>query len=112
MTKDNTVYLRHILDAIGRIADYTAGISTAQFMSGKLLQDGVVRQLEIIGEASRNLSAEFCDKHSEVPWAQIIGLRNRIIHAYFDINLRVVWEIVQNDLPVVKQQVEKILEEG
>ncbi len=70
---------------------------------------GVVRQLEIIGEASTNLSGEFQEKHSEVPWGQIIGLRNRIVHAYFDINLDVTWDIAQGDIPELKKQIESIL---
>lgn len=111
MKKDDTVYLRHILDGIQQIQDYVQGLSTERFLHDKLLQDGVVRQLEIIGEASRNLSAEFRQTCVEVPWSQIIALRNRIIHAYFDVNLRVVWEIVQDDLPSLKQQVERVLEE-
>jgi len=109
MKKDDTVYLRHILDAIERIAGYVQGVSAERFPHDRLLQDGVVRQLEIIGEASRNLSAEFRQTYVEVPWSQIIVLRNRIIHAYFDVNLRVVWEIVRDDLPSLKQQVEQIL---
>jgi uncharacterized protein with HEPN domain len=109
MKKDDTVYLRHILDAIEQIASYVQGVSAGQFMNNRLLQDGVVRQLEIIGEASRNLFAELRQTYTEIPWSQIIALRNRIIHAYFDVNLRVVWEIVRDDLPPLKQQVERIL---
>ena len=111
MKKDDTVYLRHILDAIQQIRDYVQDVPAEQFLRDRLLQDGVVRQLEIIGEASRNLSAKFRQTYVEVPWSQIIALRNRIIHAYFDVDLRVVWEIVQGDLPSLKQQVERILEE-
>ena len=94
MKKDNTVYLRHIWDAIEQIEDYVKGVSAEQFMQKRLLQDGVVRQLEIIGEAGRNLSDEFRQRYPEVPWGQIIDLRNRIVHAYFDVNLQIVWEIV------------------
>ena len=111
MKKDDTVYLRHILDAIEQIRDYLKDVSAKQFLQERLLQDGVVRRLEIIGEASRNLSDELRQKHPEVPWGQIIGLRNRITHAYFDVDLHIVWEIVQNDLSPLKQQVERILEE-
>jgi len=111
MKKDNTVYLRHILDSIEQIADYIRDVSAEQFLQSRLLQDGVVRQLEIIGEASRNLSDEFRRRHAGVLWGQIIGLRNRIIHAYFNVDLDTVWDIVQNDLPVLRQQVEQILEE-
>ena len=109
MKKDDTVYLRHILDAIEQIEDYLKGVSFEQFFQRRLLQDGVVRRLEVIGEASRNLSHELRQRNPKVPWSQIIGLRNRIVHAYFNVNLQIVWEIVQNDLVPLKQQVERIL---
>jgi uncharacterized protein with HEPN domain len=111
MKKDDTVYLRHILDAIEQIQDYLKGVTAEQFLQKRLLQDGVVRRLEIIGEASRNLSDELRQRHPGVPWRQIISLRNRITHAYFDVDLHIVWEIAQNDLSPLKQQVERILEE-
>ena len=110
--KDNTVYLRHILDAIAQIEDYLRSVSKERFMETRILQDGVVRRLEIIGEASRNVSEEFQQAHPEVPWGQIIGLRNRIIHAYFNVNLQIVWEIAQNDLPLLKQEADRILDKG
>ncbi len=109
MKKDDRVYLQHILDAIHRIETYTNGVSKEKYMQDGLLQDGVVHQLEIIGEASTNLSEEFRERYSEIPWGQIIGLRNRIVHAYFDINLEITWDIVQGDIPELKQQVERIL---
>jgi len=105
MKRNDTVYLSHIWDAITQIGIYTAGLSYDQFSRTRLVQDGVIRQLEIIGEASRNLSDDFRDQHSELPWLQIIGLRNRLIHAYFEVNLGIIWDIVQNDLPPLKQRV-------
>ena len=109
MKKDDTVYLRHIRDAIEQIGEYLEGVSVEQFMHKRILQDGVVRQLEIMGEASRNISNDLCQQYSQVPWGQMIGLRNRVIHAYFDVNLQIVWEIVENDLPLLQQQIELIL---
>ncbi len=105
MKRNDTVYLSHIWDAITQIEIYTAGLSYDQFSRTRLVQDGVIRQLEIIGKASRNLSDDFRDQHSELPWLQIIGLRNRLIHAYFEVNLGIIWDIVQNDLPPLKQKV-------
>lgn len=75
------------------------------------MQDAVVRQLEIIGEASRNVSESFQEEHSDIPWGQIISLRNRIVHEYFEINLGIAWDIVQDDLPVLKRQIQQILDE-
>ena len=110
MKRDDAVYLRHILDAIKQIEKYLKGISKEQFMENKLLQDGVVRQLEIIGEASRHLSEGLRQRHPEVPWRQIIGMRNRIIHEYFNVDLEIVWEVVEKDLPDLKAQAHKILQ--
>jgi uncharacterized protein with HEPN domain len=111
MKRDDSAYLKHILDAILQIEEYVRGVSLEQFKQTKLVQDGVIRELEIIGEASRNLSTELCQSHPETPWKHIIGLRNRIIHAYFDIDLLAVWEIVTEDLPLLKEQVKRILQE-
>jgi uncharacterized protein with HEPN domain len=109
--KNDAVYLHHILDAINRIQGYIAGVSYDQFLQDSLLQDGVVRQLEIIGEAARNVSGTFRDAHPELPWSQMTGTRNKLIHGYFEVNLFIVWDTVQSDLPPLKQQVERILEE-
>lgn len=111
MKKDDSVYLHHILMAIDRIEEYSEGVSLQEFLNTGIVQDGVVRQLEIIGEASRNLSAELVQSHPEVPWGEIIGLRNRIAHAYYNIDQGVVWDIVQEDLPSLRRDVTRILEE-
>lgn len=105
MKQNDQVFLAHILDAIIQIKDYTAGLSYDQFSQTRLVQDGVLRQLEIIGEASRNLSEEFRAQSPELPWSQIISLRNRLIHAYFEVNLGIIWDIVQNDLRLLEQKV-------
>ena len=109
MKKDDAVYLHHILDAITRTEEYLKDATKLQFFESGLLHDAVIRQLEIVGEASRNVSEEFQEKYSEIPWGQIVAMRNRIIHEYFNINLEVAWDIVREDLPVLKQQVQKIL---
>lgn len=90
MKKDDTVFLRHILDAIARIEMYSQDVSYKQFMQTPLIQDGIIRNLEIIGEASRNMSGELRAQHPAVPWNRIIGLRNRITHGYFNIILDIV----------------------
>jgi uncharacterized protein with HEPN domain len=108
--RNDAVYLRHILDAVERIEQYTAGMTEQKFLQNSLVQDAVVRQLEIIGEASRNLSDELRQKHSQVPWAKVVGMRNRIVHAYFDVDLTIVWEVIQRDLPDLKAQVHLILQ--
>ena len=105
MSKHDAVYLSHILDAINQIESYTAGLSYETFSKDRLVQDGVIRQLEVIGEACRGLSAEFRAQHPDLPWKQIMGLRNRLIHVYFDINLGIIWDVVQADIPALKGQI-------
>jgi uncharacterized protein with HEPN domain len=78
-------------------------LTEEEFFRRRMTQDAVVRQLEIVGEATRNLSDAFRAAHSEVPWRDIVAMRNRIAHAYFDVDLQVVWEVVTNDLPALKQ---------
>lgn len=89
MTKkrDDRVYLQHILDAIECIQSYLEGISYEQFLRDSLRQDGVVRQLEITGEAANNISKAFKDAHHEVPWGKMIGMRHKLIHNYIEVNL-------------------------
>lgn len=101
--------MRHIRDAIQRVERHLAGVSRSQFWQSELVQDAVVRQLEIIGEATRNLSDDFREAHPEAAWVQIIGMRNRLIHAYFGVDLGIVWEITHVDLPLLKEQVERFL---
>jgi uncharacterized protein with HEPN domain len=109
MSKTDTVFLCHILDAITQIETYVAGMTYRQFAENRLVQDGVIRQLEVIGEASRSLSEELRTQRTDLPWHQIIGLRNRLIHAYFDINLGIVWEIVHTDIPPLKDAISGLL---
>ncbi|MEA1905245.1 MAG: DUF86 domain-containing protein [Candidatus Hadarchaeota archaeon] len=108
--KNDAVYLHHILDSINHIQGYIAGVSYDQFLRNSLLQDGVVRQLEIVGEAAKSVSGTFRDAHPELPWSQMTGIRNKLIHGYFEVDPFIVWDTVQSDLPPLKQQVERILE--
>jgi uncharacterized protein with HEPN domain len=107
MKRTDVVYLQDILDAIERIEKYVVDVSFEEFSRHHLLQDGVVLRLEMIGEACNGLSDHFQDAHPEIPWGQIVGMRNRLAHGYFDINLRVVWDAATVDLPLLKTQVRK-----
>lgn len=101
-------YLEHILEALERIQRYTAGISEAEFMAGTLLQDGVLRNLGIIGEAARRILAdapEFAAMHPEIPLAKIYATRNRITHAYEEVDLEIVWNLVLYDVPALQPKV-------
>ena len=109
MKRDDTVYLLHILDAIGLIEEYTKGMSENEFLSNSMAHDAVVRQIEIIGEAARNVSDEFQEKHPTLPWIKMIGIRNKIVHEYFNVNYAIVWDTIKDDLPNLKRNIKKIV---
>ncbi len=108
--KKDRVYLRHILDAISDIEKFMQGVPEEEFFENKEKQYAVLRALEIIGEATKNLSDELKTKGSNVDWKHIAGMRDKLIHAYFGVNLPLVWETVNKDLPQLKKQTRKILE--
>jgi len=108
--RDDRERLLDILEAIERIEKYAAqGQET--FERNELVQTWIVHHLQIIGEASRTLSADLKDQHPEVPWSKIIGMRNILVHDYFGIDVDVVWSVVERDLPDLKRQIEARLQE-
>jgi len=101
-------YLQHILEAIGNIGDYTAGLDLAAFMADRKTRDAVIRNLEIIGEACNNVARNhpaFAAQHSEVPWGFAYEMRNALSHGYFTVDHTVVWQTIQQDLPTLKRQI-------
>ena len=105
------VRLKHILDAIKDIKRFTKNINYQKFESDKMLQSACMHQLEIIGQVASRFSDEFFKKYKEIEWAEIAGLRNMLIHEYFGIDIRIVWQVIQNDLPKLKKNINIILKE-
>ena len=108
--KGDQLYLKHILDAIDKVGTYIA-VGHEVFIASSHWQDAVIRQLEIIGEATKRLSKQFCSRHSDVPWRRIAGLRDVLIHDYMGVDINAVWEITQKNLPPLRLRVESILRE-
>lgn len=108
--KSDRIYLLHIRDAVSRIEEY-AKVGRETFMSEPIRQDATIRQLEIIGEASKKLSLELREAHSGIPWRRICGLRDVLIHDYMGVDLDAVWAIVEDGIPPLKQVVLRILRE-
>ena len=100
--------IEDIWEAIEKIERYTSGMPRKSFEKDEKTTDAVVRNLEIIGEAANRLPDSFKDEHSEIEWIKIIGLRHRIVHEYFGVDLAIIWEILQRDLPAFKQQLQDI----
>ncbi|MDE2059057.1 MAG: DUF86 domain-containing protein [candidate division NC10 bacterium] len=106
--KDAAVYLHHIRDAIARIEKYTAQ-GRKPFFDDTMVQDGVIRNLEVIGEAVKNLPPELKRRYPEIPWRSITALRNILIHEYFGVDIEIVWRVVHRRIPTLKRHVEAML---
>jgi len=107
--RDYKLYLDDILEAAKRIEKYTEGLSIERLKKNALVLDGVVRNLEIIGEATKNIPVQVREKHPEIEWRKIAGLRDILAHEYFGIDLEVVWDIIKNKLPALKERIRRIL---
>lgn len=107
--RDDNERLLDIMEAIERIEKHTNNDRTA-FEHDELIQTWVIHHLQIIGEASRALSAEFKIQHPEITWSKIIGMRNILVHNYFGIDVEVVWSVIERDLPSLKKEIKAILE--
>ena len=106
--KDDRIYLSHIRDAIHQILDYTAG-GYEEFRKDRKGQDAVIRNFEIIGEAVKRLSQGVRTQNDDIPWKKIAGLRDELIHEYFGVDLKIVWNIVENELPRLRDKVDLLL---
>lgn len=107
--RDYKLYLDDIIEAIKRIEKYTKDLAVEKFKKDDLIIDGVVRNLEIIGEAVKNIPANVKDKYSEIEWKKIAGLRDILAHEYFGVDLEILWDIVENKLPALKKEIFRLL---
>lgn len=110
MRKDDSVYLRHVLDAISRIEEYTQDITYENFLNSHLRQDAAIRQIEVIGEAVKKLSLELKARYEKIPWKDVAGMRDKLIHDYFGVDLDAVWDTAKKDIPRLKNEIREIIE--
>ena len=108
MARRAKLYLTDILDAIKKIEAYTKGLSFKEFCKKKIAIDAVVRNFEIIGEAAKNIPASIKTGHKEIPWKEMAGMRNKIIHEYFGVDLEIIWKTIRQSLPTLKKSISQI----
>lgn len=102
--------VRHVLDAIKEVESYLLNVSVDEFLANSEKRFATIKQIEIIGEACARITSEVKDKYPEIEWKNIVGFRNISIHEYFGVNFQIVWQIAQNDLPILKQQFAALLD--
>ena len=112
MRRDFRVYLEDILEAAAAAREFVAGMSKDELGNDRRTRDAVVRNLEIVGEAVKKLPPQTKRDHPEVEWKKIAGLRDILVHDYFGIDMDIVWDVVQNKLPVLTEQMHRILDES
>lgn len=104
MENDN-LYVEHIRDAIVKIAKFVEGLSYESFSMNELAQSAVLRELSVIGEAAKKLSETFKQRHSSIPWRHIVGMRDKLIHDYFEIDVEAVWKTIKEDLASLDKEI-------
>ena len=109
--RGNVEFLNDVQEAIRRIELYTQDIDYEDFLEDIKAQDAVVRNLEIIGEAAKNISDDFKAKYPQIPWKDLAGIRDKLIHHYFGVNLEIVWAIIDEDLPQLRKEIRQIKEQ-
>ena len=109
MKKDPKVFIYHILESIELVEEYSKNMTQVQFLKLPSTQDAIVRRLEIIGEAVRNIPDAFRAKHTDIPWKKMAGMRDVLIHEYFDVDLILTWKVAKHELPTIKKKILALL---
>jgi uncharacterized protein with HEPN domain len=108
MIKDDLAYIDHILDSIRKINEFSNGLSLKKFKTNEIVQDAIIRNIEIIGEASKKISADTKQTYFKIPWKEIAGMRDKLIHDYLGVDVTVVWKTIKEDIPTLERQISEI----
>lgn len=111
MHREPKVFLEDIIFASNKVLKYTKGLSYDDLMDNDLVSDAVIKNILVIGEATKNIPDEIREANPNIEWRKMAGMRDMMIHGYFSINYRIVWDVVQDKIPTLKKQVEQLLKE-
>lgn len=111
MQREPRVFLEDIISAAVKVEKFTRGVSYDDFLDNDLVSDAVIKNILVIGEASKNIPVEIRIMNPQIEWRKMAGMRDMMIHGYFSINYRIVWDVVQNKIPTLRKQVEQLLKE-
>ncbi|RPI16643.1 MAG: DUF86 domain-containing protein [Ignavibacteriae bacterium] len=111
MKKDDLMFLYHMNESVNLIMEFVKDIEYSDFSVNRMIQSAVIREIGIIGEAANRISNEFKNEHDDINWKKIVGMRNRLIHDYFGVNIKIVWETTQVRIPELGKLIKKIISE-
>ena len=111
MSRNYNLYLQDVVVAADRVASYVEGVTRDEFEADQMRLDAVIRNLQVIGEAVKKIPDSIQKGYPSIPWHEIAGLRNRVTHVYFDVDINIIWDVVQFELPTLKTQIQRILKE-
>lgn len=111
MSRNYNLYLQDIVEAADRIASYVEGVTRSAFEADQMRIDAVIRNLGIIGEAVKKIPDSIRERYPSIPWHNIAGLRNRVTHVYFNVDMDIIWDVVQSKLPPLRMQIQRLIKE-